>query len=112
MTFSLQGWSEIRKLHELVIEQMRAAVTVVVTRDPEMARELVKNKDAIRDLERQALDSHLARLREGTPESTESSSVHLDVIRDLKRINAHIAVTAYPILESLGKLRKSRLKSA
>jgi len=32
------------------------------------------------------------------------------VLRDLKRINAHIAAAAYPVLEKLGELLPSRLR--
>jgi phosphate:Na+ symporter len=43
-------------------------------------------------------------------ESVETSTLHLDVLRDLKRINAHIAAAAYPVLERLGELLPSRLR--
>jgi hypothetical protein len=50
-------------------------------------------------------ESHLARLREGRPESIEPSSLHLDVLRDLKRIHSHICSAAYPVLEAAGELQ-------
>ncbi|WP_181699571.1 Na/Pi cotransporter family protein [Chthonobacter albigriseus] len=112
LAFSETGWREIQHLHRLVLEQLRLAVTVFVTQDRAMARDLVVRKDEIRSLERQAVESHLARLRDGTTASIESSSIHLDIIRDLKRINAHVASVAYPILEQAGVLRDTRLKSA
>jgi len=49
-------------------------------------------------------------LREGRPESIETSAIHLDVMRDLKRINGHLTSVAYPILEVAGELRDSRLR--
>jgi phosphate:Na+ symporter len=112
LAFSDSGWDEIRALHRLVLEQLKLAVTVFVTQDRAMARDLVVHKDEIRTLERQAIENHLARLREGTAASIESSSVHLDVIRDLKRINAHVASVAYPILEQAGVLSDTRLRNA
>ncbi|WP_181706055.1 Na/Pi cotransporter family protein [Chthonobacter rhizosphaerae] len=111
LAFSETGWREIQALHRLVLDQLRLAVTVFVTQDEAMARDLVAHKDEIRTLERQAIQSHLTRLRDGTPASIESSSVHLDVIRDLKRINGHVATVAYPILERAGVLAGSRLRS-
>jgi phosphate:Na+ symporter len=57
-------------------------------------------------------ESHLARLREGRTESIETSSLHLDVLRDLKRIHAHICSAAYPVLEAAGELHPSRLKDS
>jgi phosphate:Na+ symporter len=56
-------------------------------------------------------DRHFARLRDGRPESLETSSIHLDIIRDLKRINSHLTSVAYPILEEAGELSESRLRA-
>ncbi|WP_237152130.1 Na/Pi cotransporter family protein [Oryzibacter oryziterrae] len=111
LSFSETGWAEICELHRIVLDQIRLGVTVFMTRDDAMARELVMKKDAIRDFEKTAVQSHVSRLRDGTLESIESSSIHLDVIRDLKRINAHIAAVAYPILERKGVLRTTRLRA-
>ena len=46
---------------------------------------------------------HLERLREGRPETLETTSLHLDVLRDLKRIHSHICSVAYPVLEAAGQ---------
>ena len=64
----------------------------------------------MRDAERRATDSHFQRLRSGRPESIETSAIHLDIIRDLKRIHGHIVSIGYPILESANELRESRLR--
>jgi phosphate:Na+ symporter len=56
-----------------------------------------------------AADQHFGRLRDGRPESIETSSIHLDIVRDLKRINSHLTSVAYPILDAAGELRQSRL---
>jgi phosphate:Na+ symporter len=108
--FTEEGWRELVALHRTVLEQMRLAVTVFVTRDAAMARDLVSRKDSLRALERDAVRRHLDRLRGGSAQAIDSSSVHLDVIRDLKSINAHVASVAYPILEAAGVLRASRLE--
>jgi phosphate:Na+ symporter len=78
--------------------------------DMQSARALLAEKDRMRDLEQAATDNHLRRLREGRPQSIETSSLHIDIARDLKRIAAHIASVAYPILEQGGALRRSRLR--
>jgi phosphate:Na+ symporter len=109
VSFSPDGWSEIEALHQRVVEQMRLAVTVFVTRDLTLARELVTEKDRIREAERAATESHFQRLREGTIASIETSALHLDILRDLKRIAAHLTSVAHPILEAHGALRTSRL---
>jgi phosphate:Na+ symporter len=110
-TFSPEGMAELRAFHGRVQENLRLALNVFTTRDIALARRLVAEKTAIREAEVQAADSHFARLREGRPESIETSSIHMDVIRDLKRINGHLTTVAYPILEVAGELAETRLKA-
>src|SRR4051812_2951906 len=112
VAFSPEGWAEIAAMHTRVVDQMRLAMTVFVTNDARMAREIVLEKDSIRAAERDATENHLRRLREGTVASLETSALHLDILRDLKRINSHITSVAYPILEAGGELRESRLRGA
>ena len=61
-----------------------------------LARQLVTEKATLRAAEFAAAESHFARLRDGRSESIESSSLHLDILRDLKRIHSHICSVAYP----------------
>jgi len=110
--FSAEGMAELRTFHSRVLENLRLALNVFTTRDIALARRLVAEKTAMREAEAKAADSHFARLREGRPESIETSSIHMDVIRDLKRINGHLTSVAYPILEAAGELADTRLKSA
>jgi len=65
-----------------------------------------------RDLERAYATTHLDRLSDRTTLSIETSSLHIDLISDLKRINSHICSIAYPILESAGALAPSRLRES
>ena len=91
---------------------LRMAQTVFMTRDRDMARRLMEQKVTIRNLERQSAQRHLIRLREGQTESRETSSLHLDLLRDLKRINAHAVSVAHPILQDEGLLIESRLRGS
>jgi phosphate:Na+ symporter len=63
-----------------------------------------------RNLETRTTEAHFARIRAGRVESVETSALHLDLLRDLKRIIAHIAAAAYPVLEMRGELLPSRLR--
>ena len=110
--FSPEGMAELRAFHARVLDNLRLALNVFTTRDITLARRLVAEKTAMREAETRAADSHYARLREGRTESIETSSIHMDVIRDLKRINGHLASVAYPILEAAGELADTRLKEA
>ena len=109
--FSAEGMAELRAFHARVLENLRLALNVFTTRDITLARRLVGEKASLREAESRAADSHFARLREGRTELIETSSIHMDVIRDLKRINGHLASVAYPILEAAGELADTRLKT-
>ena len=112
LQFSADGFREICDMHGRLVENLKLALNVFISGDVRMARKLLEEKVAFRELERFASDSHLQRLRRGTPESIETSGLHLDVIRDLKRINSHLTSVAYPILDAAGELVQSRLKQA
>ncbi|HHZ08538.1 MAG TPA: Na/Pi cotransporter family protein [Rhizobiales bacterium] len=110
--FTDQGWRELLAFHRSVLANARLAFNVLVSRDAETARQLVIEKDRLRDLEKSSSRNHFARLGEGTARSVETSSIHLDTIRDLKQINALLASMAYPVLEEHGMLRGSRLRAS
>ena len=110
LEFSDEGFRDIEALHCRVKDNLKLATGVFVSGDRELARKLLMEKDHFRELERDAGESHHERLKSGLRESIETSSLHLDVIRDLKRINSHLTSAAYPILETAGDLRSSRLR--
>lgn len=112
LTFTPEGWRELSNLHATVLNNARLAFNVVISRDPGTAQALVREKDRMRDLERETSERHFERLRVGTKKSLETSSIHLDTIRDLKQINSLLASIAYPVLEEHGLLRGSRLAPA
>ena len=112
LTFSSDGHEELSRLFAVTIDNLRMAQAVFATRDNAMARRLVEAKEDVRRLERQSAERHLQRLRDGRAESIETSSLHLDMLRDLKRINAHIATVAHPILDQSGLLIDSRIRQA
>ena len=111
LQFSAAGFQEICDMHARLNANLKLALNVFISGDVRMARRLLEEKVAFRELERFASENHLQRLRRGTPESIETSNLHLDVIRDLKRINSHLTSVAYPILDAAGELAKTRLKS-
>jgi phosphate:Na+ symporter len=110
--FSDAGMAEIVDLHARLMTNLRLGLSVFLNRDLKSAQELLAQKVLFRDLERAYANSHLARLTSNTVDSIETSSLHLDLISDLRRINSHICSIAYPILEEAGVLARTRLKTA
>ncbi|MGN7294316.1 Na/Pi cotransporter family protein [Rhizobium sp. SAFR-030] len=88
----------------------RTAAALFMSQDERVARLLADEKIAFRKAERDGTNDHFARLRAGELEAAESSSMHLDLLRDFKQINSHlVAATAYPVLERQGELLQSRI---
>jgi phosphate:Na+ symporter len=110
--FSKEGAQELEAFHGRVLSNLKLASSIFMSGDVKLARRLIEDKAEIRREELAAAENHLRRLREGRPESIETSSLHLDVLRDLKRIHSHICAVAYPALEAAGELHASRLKDS
>jgi phosphate:Na+ symporter len=98
--FSDEGWSEIKDFHGQVLDNMKLAQTIFLSEDPMLAQKLVDNKKVIREAEQETSALHFDRLRGGLPETIATSSLHLDIIRDYRRINSYITSVAYAILEN------------
>ncbi|MEJ8823483.1 Na/Pi cotransporter family protein [Variovorax humicola] len=110
--FSDAGMREIVELHERLVANLRLSMSVFLNGNVRDAQRLLQEKARFRDLERAYATTHLARLSEQTALSIETSSLHIDLISDLKRINSHICSIAYPILDSAGALAPSRLRAS
>ncbi|MXN65525.1 Na/Pi cotransporter family protein [Stappia sp. GBMRC 2046] len=108
--FSVEGWKELSAFHDEVVKNARLAFNVLVSNDVETARQVANQKEVIRRMEQDSETRHLERLREGLASSRETSSVHIDTIRDLKEINSLLVSMTYPVLEEAGMLRGTRLR--
>lgn len=109
-SFSDAGMAEICELHARLIDNLRLGMSVFLNGSVRDAQKLLEAKARFRDLERTYAATHLERLAGNTVQSVETSSLHIDLISDLKRINSHICSIAYPILDSAGALAPSRLR--
>jgi phosphate:Na+ symporter len=110
ITFSKEGEADLVEFHQQVVDSLKLAVGIFMSGDMNIARQLIAAKTQLREKEFAAAERYLARLREGTPETIESYSLDLDILRDLKRVHSHLCSAAYPVLERAGALQRSRLK--
>ena len=106
------GFAEVCHLHERLLANLRLAMSVFLDGNVRDARRLLEEKARFRDLQFEYAANHLTRLQDNTPQSIETSSLHLDLISDLKRINSHLCSIAYPILESAGALSATRIRAS
>jgi len=106
--FSRQGHEEIRNFHNAVLENMRMAQTIFLSEDPNLARQLVDEKKAMRIAQLESSKQHFERLRSGLAETLATSSLHLDIMRDYRRINSYVTTVAYAILDNAEQYEKHR----
>ena len=109
LSFSDAGMEEINELHKKLVSNLRLGLSVFLNGDLKSAQTLLAEKERFSVLERAYHDTHLDRLAGQSLQSIETSSLHLDIISDMRRINSFFCSTAYPILEQAGQLRRSRL---
>jgi phosphate:Na+ symporter len=109
LSFSEAGMREIEDLHLRLLANLQLAVAVFLNGDLKSAQQLIAEKVSFRELEMRYADNHLQRLSGNSPQSIETSSLHLDLLSDFKRVNSLFCSVAYPILESAGVLSKTRV---
>lgn len=112
LTFSNSGQVELLAMIDRLSVNVRTTTSLFMTGDQRTARLLVGEKEVFRTMESTATDAHFERLRSGEMDSIETSTLHLDALRDLKSVNASlVAAAAYPILEKTGELLPTRLRA-
>ncbi len=98
MGFSVEGFAEIKEYHSFVLKTLQMATTSLMTKDKNIARDVVERGDIGYNKAKELEAKHLERLHRGLKESLESSAIHLDIISDLERINFHATEIGMVIL--------------
>ncbi|MCB9964346.1 MAG: Na/Pi cotransporter family protein [Rhodospirillales bacterium] len=99
--FSEAGLEEIKEFHRLVLDSLIQAQQVFMSGDFISAQKMLDQKrNEVRLSEERAITRHIKRLRDGVPESMATTSLHLDIIRDYRRINTYATSVAYEVLKS------------
>jgi phosphate:Na+ symporter len=113
LTFSPSGQAELLAMIDRLSKNVRTAASLFMTGDQRAARLLASEKEIFRAMEAKATESHFQRMRAGEVNTLETSTMHLDALRDLKNVNASlVAAAAYPILERAGQLLPTRLRAS
>jgi len=108
--FSKEGLSEIISIHEVVCSNYDLAINTFVSDDCELAKVLYEKKQELHKLEKRSVSKHLQRIGKGIADSLETSSMHIDVIRDYKKVNSLLSSVAYPILIASGEILETGWK--
>ncbi|MCP1442432.1 phosphate:Na+ symporter [Pseudomonas sp. GGS8] len=97
-SFSEVGLEELAGLHSQLIANLRLGLSVFLSSDPESARQLLREKRRFRAQERRLAHAHVSRLHRKIVQSIETSSLHLELIADMRRLNSLFCSSAYAVL--------------
>lgn len=99
LNFSDEGWKEILHLHAMVYELGVKSMTCFQLEDYALAKEVIDMKRQIRKRENDFRKSHYERLNQGLRKSETTSSIHLDLMSDLRRVSGLLTSHAYEIIK-------------
>ena len=97
--FSVEGLKELEALHEQLVSNLKLAMSVFFSSDVPSARRLRRNKHRFRILNRRYSHAHVERLHQQNVQSIETSSLHLGLLGDMKRLNSLFCAVAYSVME-------------
>ena len=100
LSFSENGLQELTDMLRQLVANLRLGLSVFLSGDPQSARQLLREKRRFRLQERQMAHAHVHRLHHNVVQSIETSSLHLELIADMKRLNSLFCGSAYAALES------------
>jgi len=109
ITLSIEDSAALASFFQRILANARLAFSLLVNDDVTIAEQLVIEKDNLRTVEQRLRHQHFSRLQTGQTLDMRASTLYLDLLNDLKQINAHLTSFAYPILEGEGLLKRTRL---
>jgi phosphate:Na+ symporter len=93
LEFSNDGWDELRNMHEQVMKVAAMAINAFHTR--ELCEEAIRLKRDLAKIEMNFRENHIGRLNRGVRDSINTSSIHLDVLSEYRRIVSLLVSHAY-----------------
>lgn len=103
LTFSIQGWEELKEFHQMVVENFELALSAFSLNNKELAQKVIDNKHKIRVQEQKLREAHIKRLHDKNQESFNTSNIHLDLLSAYRRVNSYVCNLVYPVLFSDAK---------
>ncbi|QHA87608.1 Na/Pi cotransporter family protein [Serratia rhizosphaerae] len=97
--FSPEGLAELDALHERLVANLRLSLSVFLSADLTSAKRLRRSKHRFRILDRRYAHAHVDRLHQQNVQSIETSSLHLGLLGDMKRLNSLFCAVAYNVLD-------------
>jgi len=97
--FSVEGMQELDAQLELLTNNLRLSLSVFLSRDLTSAKRLRRSKHRFRISNRRFSHAHVDRLHQHNVQSIETSSLHLGLLGDMKRLNSLFCAVAYSVLD-------------
>lgn len=99
LLFSTDGYKELKDYHLLICQNFDLAISAFAGRNSDLAMQVINNSKRLDELLHTYTENHFSRLKKGLKESIETSSIHLDILSNLHRINTYVTNCAYPLLQ-------------
>ncbi|MFN3453910.1 MAG: Na/Pi cotransporter family protein [Pseudobdellovibrio sp.] len=100
LEFSNEGWSEIQQMHAQVVKV--ASMGINAYDNPSMCENTINLKRELAKIELSLRENHITRLNRGLRESINTSSIHLDLLSEYKRIASLLCNHAYNTIKAGG----------
>ena len=98
LEFSGEGWDEIKQMHEQVVKV--ASMGINAYDNPLLCENAIQLKRDLAKIELSLRENHITRLNKGLRESINTSSIHLDLLSEYKRIASLLCNHAYNTIKS------------
>lgn len=96
--FSSEGWQELVEIHQAVSQVSALSIACFQRQDVELAKKVLFHKRNIRRLEKRFRESHISRLVKGRPETIRTSSIHMDVLGEFRRVVGLVSGHVYSLV--------------
>jgi phosphate:Na+ symporter len=93
LEFSEEGWVEIKSMHSQMLKVANMAINAFQTK--ELCVETIALKRDLAKLEINLRENHIGRLNRGMRDSINTSSIHLDLLSEFRRIASLLCNHAY-----------------
>lgn len=101
VVFPQDGWNDLEKMSLSAGQVTEMSVACFQTKDNELAAKVIQLKREIRKMEHEMREAHMARMVKGSAESINSSTIHLDVLSEYRRIVGLMSNHAYPLSKDI-----------
>ncbi|MDK2985237.1 MAG: phosphate:Na+ symporter [Clostridia bacterium] len=98
ISFSNEDWQELMDMQAKIRGNLQKVIEAIAEEKPEAATEVLKKQPEIARIEKNLRFNHFMRVAENGGENIESSSVYLDFLNNLLRINQHVVSMAQATL--------------